>query len=88
MMGFMLGNLSVDEMQRKCGIEFPVELVDYMKNRHQPEAGNIQSGKWHCFDLPFTLVCGDMETAQEVFRHLSPLSSQFKQQMGISIASA
>ena len=87
-MGFMLGNLSVDEMQRKCGVEFPVELVDYMKSRHQPEAENVQSGKWHCFDLPFTLVCGDMETAQEVFRYLSPLSSQFKQQMGISIASA
>jgi hypothetical protein len=87
-MVFMLGNLSVDEMQAKSGIEFPVELIEYMKDRHQQEAENIKPGKWHCFDLPFTLVCGDMETAQEVFRYLSPLSSSFKQQMQISVASA
>lgn len=87
-MGFMLGNLSVDEMQRRSGIEFPVELIEYMKDRHQPEAENIKFGKWHCFDLPFMLVCGDMETAKEVFRHLSPLSNSFKQQMQISVASA
>ena len=87
-MGFMLGNLSVDEMQARSGVEFPVELIEYMQDRHQPEAENIKPGKWHCFDLPFTLVCGDMATAKEVFRHLSPLSSSFKQQMQISVASA
>jgi hypothetical protein len=84
-MGFMLGNLSVKEMQQKSGIEFPVELIEYMEDRHQPEAENVKPEKWHCFDLPFTLVCGNMETAKEVFRHLSPLSSKFKQQMQISV---
>lgn len=87
-MGVMLGNLSIDEMQQRSGIEFPVELIEYMKDRHQPEAENIKRGKWHCFDFPFALVCGDMETAKEVFRHLSPLSISFKQQMQISVASA
>lgn len=87
-MGIMLGNLSVDEMQRRSGVDFPVEFIDYMKDRHQPEAENIKPGKWHCFDLPFMLVCGDMEMAEEVFRHLSPLSDSFKHQMQISVASA
>ena len=87
-MGFMLGNLSVDEMQARSGVEFPVELIEYMQDRHQPEAENIKPGKWHCFDLPFTLVCGDMETAKEFARHLLPLSSKFKQKMQITVASA
>ena len=87
-MGIMLGDLSVDEMQQRAGIEFPIELIDYMKARHQSEAENIKSGKWHCFDLPFTLVCGDRETAKEVFRHLSPLSNSFKQKMQIAVASS
>ena len=85
-MGFMLGNLSVDEMQSRAGVEFPLELREYMGSRHQPEAQNIKPGKWHCFDAPFLLVCGDMDTAKEVFRHLSPMSSQFKRKMEISIA--
>jgi hypothetical protein len=84
-MGFMLGNLSVDEMQRRSGVEFPSELAEYMKDRHQAEAENIKPGKWHCFDAPFTLVCGDIETATEIHERLKPLSKHFKQQMQISV---
>jgi hypothetical protein len=86
-MAFMLGNLNVEEMQRRSGVEFPSELVKYMTPRHQDRAERIEAGKWHCFDLPFVLVCGDIDTAKEVFRHLSPLSAQFAQKMQISVQS-
>ena len=84
-MGIMLGNLTVEEMQRRSGVEFPAELIAFMAVRHQSEAQNVQPGKWHCFDLPFTLVCGDMETAREIFKHLSPLSSSYKEPMHIAL---
>lgn len=87
-MGIMLGNLSIEEMQRRAGVQFPAELVDFMRDKHQAEAANIETGKWHCFDIPFNLVCGDMDTAKEVFKHLSPLSSKFKQSMSISLQPA
>ena len=84
-MAIMLGNLTVDEMQRRSGVEFPSQLIAFMTSRHQSEAQNVKPGKWHCFDIPFTLVCGDMETAREIFRHLSPLSSSFKERMCIAL---
>jgi len=79
----MLGNLSLQEMQKRSGVEFPDELLEYMGSRHQEAADKIAPGKWHCFDLPFTLVCGDMETAQSIYNHLVPLTSKFKEQMQI-----
>jgi hypothetical protein len=83
-MALMLGNLMIDEMQRRLGVEFPPELIAFMASGHQSEAQNIKPGKWHCFDIPFTLVCGDMETAKEIFEHLSPLAP-FREQMHIAI---
>jgi hypothetical protein len=83
-MGIMLGNLTVEEMQRRSGVEFPSDLIAFMGARHQSEAQNIQPGKWHCFDVPFVLVCGDMETAREIFKHLSPLAP-FKNRLHIGL---
>lgn len=82
----MLGNLTIDEMQKRAGVTFPKELVEYMEPRKQEEASNIKAGKWHCFDIPFTLLCGDRETATEIYKHLSPMSSDFKKKMRISIS--
>jgi len=81
----MLGNLTIEEMQKRAGVEFPQELIEYMEPRKQENASNIKAGHWHCFDIPFAVVCGDRETATEIFKHLSPLSSQFKEVMQIAI---
>jgi len=80
-----LGNLSIDQMEARSGVEWPAELREYMAERHQPQASHIAPGKWHCFDIPFQLVCGDMETAQAVYGHLSPLSAKFKEPMQIGV---
>lgn len=86
-MNIYLGNLDVADIEKRCGVNFPVELVDYMQPKKQDEAANVKNGMWHCFDIPFVLVCGDMETATEIYKHLQPLSSQIKQPLQISLAS-
>lgn len=84
-MNIFLGNLTIEEIQHRAGVTFPDALIDYMKDRHQDKAENIESGKWHCFDMPFSLACGDMETATVIHNHLKPLSSQFKEPLSISL---
>lgn len=84
-MGIMLGNLSVKEIEERAGVEFPEKLIEFMNTNHQEKAENIKAGKWHCFDMPFNLVCGDMETASTIFDHIKDKSSDFKQQMQISV---
>ena len=82
----LLGNLSIKEMEARTGVTFPDDLVTFMESSHQEKAKDIQPGKWHCFDIPFNLVCGDIKTATEIHRHLAPMSCQFKQSLQISLA--
>ena len=84
-MEISLGNLSVSEIQARLGIEFPEDIVNYMKENHQATASNIQKGKWHCFDIPFNIVCGDVETAQKIFDALKDQSENCKESLRFSV---
>lgn len=85
MAGIMLGNLSIEDAERRSGVTFPEELRRFMANSHQATATNIQPGKWHCFDIPFMLVCGDMNTAQTIYDHLTPMQADFKVPLQIGV---
>lgn len=82
-----LGDLTIEQMESRSGVVFPEELKVFMKDRHQPEATGIKAGKWHCFDLPFMLVCGDMKTAQQIYDHLSPMAASFSEPLQIGVQS-
>lgn len=85
-MNIMLGNLTVTEIEKRTGVIFPDELKQLMNDTHQSEASNIAEGKWHCFDIPFALVCGGRPLAQQIYDHLKSESSNFKEQMQIALA--
>jgi hypothetical protein len=44
-MSVMLGNLSVAEIEKRCGVEFSQEVRDKLNATHQDSASNIESGK-------------------------------------------
>lgn len=82
----MLGNLSVSEIEKRLGIEFTEDVRTFMKENHQSEASNIAKGKWHCFDIPFNLVCGDMETAQIIYNSVKDRSKECKEALRFSLS--
>lgn len=84
-MNIMLGNLSVSEIEARLGIKFPQDIVDFMNKNHQASAQNVLPGKWHCFDIPFNLVCGDIETAKKIYSALKEQSSKCKESLCISV---
>jgi len=84
-MSILLGNLKIEEIESRSGVKFPGALVDYMKQCKQESASNVKPGKWHCFDIPFNLVCGDRETAEKIYGYLKPLSKDFKEPLQISL---
>lgn len=81
----MLGNLSIEDMQKRSGVTFPEELVEFMTPRWQQKAEEVGPDQWHCFDIPFVLLCGDMKTAVEINTQLSPMSKDFKEPLSISL---
>ena len=85
-MSIMLGNLTVPEIEKRAGVIFSDDLKQLMAETHQLEASNIAAGKWHCFDIPFTLVCGGMPLAQQIYDHLKAESSNFKKPLQIALA--
>ena len=84
-MNIRLGNLTVLEMEQRSGITFPDELKRLLEGSRQDHATNIGKGEWHCFDIPFVLVCGDMNLAQAIYDHLKVMSSQFTEPLQIAL---
>ena len=81
----MLGNLSIEEIETRLGIPFPDETRKFMEESHQANAEHIAVGKWHCFDMPFQMVCGDMETAQKIYNSVLSRASEVKQSLAFGI---
>lgn len=84
-MGVMLGNLTVSQIENRLGIDFPDDIRDFMNKSRQENASDIAIGKWHCFDIPFVLVCGDVDTATKIYDSVKEKSSLCKEKMQISI---
>lgn len=62
----MFGNLGVDELITRLNIELGNEEIKTLESMWVANANDIPKGKWHCFSIPFELVCGDKETADKV----------------------
>lgn len=85
-MSLMLGDLTIEQIESRAGVKFPDPLKEFMYDRHNPSASKIQPGKWHCFDMPFMIVCGDEDTATKILEYLLPLSSEFKEALLMGLA--
>ena len=81
----MLGNLTIEEMEKRMGIKIPDGTVEFMNANHQDKAENIAKGKWHCFDIPFMLLCGDKSTAQKIYDGIKHLHKEIKQPLQICV---
>jgi len=69
-MNIMLGNLNINQIEERLGFDFPLEIKEMMIDTNQTKASDVEKGKWHCFDLPFVLVCGDVEMATKIMNSL------------------
>jgi hypothetical protein len=82
-MGLLLGNLNVEQIEERLGIKLTDDERIELKNNWQEEANNINKDKWHCFDLPFIIVSGSLETAQRIHNILKPYSCNMNCQLQI-----
>lgn len=63
-MGIMLGNLSVKDIETRLGITFsPEDASTLQKTRQENVSIPLESGKWHCYDIPFMFMTDTREDA-------------------------
>lgn len=63
-MGIMLGNLSVKDIETRLGVTFSPEDVAALQEARQENVSiPLESGKWHCYDIPFMFMTATQEDA-------------------------
>ncbi len=82
-MNIYLGNLLIGQIEREYGVVFTEEDKQWLQEHHQAEANNIQSDKWHFFDIPRVMMTGSYEFAKEINNRFEKYS--FKGQFFIGI---
>lgn len=80
-MSIFLGNLSVDELEKRLGIEFTESEKKELRETHNPNASHIEEGKWHCFDIPFCFMTKGKKGMDLIDRILRPYSDKIKTQL-------
>lgn len=84
-MSVYLGNMSVEEIEYRIGVKFSDELRTELKETHQANATKVMPGKWHCYDMPFLIVCGDEGLATKIQAELSLPGVKLKTTFRISL---
>lgn len=78
-MNIYLGNLSIEQIEREYSVAFSGEDKQWLQEHHQNEANNIQSDKWHFFDIPRVMMAGSNAFAKEIYDRFEkyPFKGQF-----------
>lgn len=84
-MSIFLGNLTVEQIEQRLGIEFSETERNELKSTRQENASNIPADKWHCFDIPFMMVCGSYEFAERLKEILTPYASKMKGSFSVGV---
>ena len=60
-----LGNLSVSQIEKRTGITLSDADREYMIANRQEKINNtpLETGKWHCYVIPFMVMVHDKQTA-------------------------
>ena len=82
-MAIYLGNLSAERFTQYLGVEVDHDVIAELESFRQESANNIAVGKWHCFDMPFILVCGDEATAYRIQKLLAPWHDKMTSQLPV-----
>lgn len=72
-MSIYLGNLTVEQIEKRTGITLSDEHREYMTAHRQAAVNDtpIADGAWHCFDIPFILMTANKDTAEHYLDMLS-----------------
>lgn len=82
-MNIYLGNLSIEQIEREYSVAFTDEDKQWLQEHHQDEASNIQSDKWHFFDIPRVMMTGSHECAKGIYDRFEKYSFEGQFWIGI-----
>lgn len=83
-MSILLGDLMVSDIIERTGVEISYEDKKWLKERYCHRT-KLEKNTWHCFALPFLIVCETKELAAEMADRLKKYDwSSCKESLQIS----
>lgn len=83
-MAIYLGDLTVEQFEKRCGIELTKEQRNTFNSLLEHTCSKVKgNNKIHIFDIPFCIECGNPEARKTVIDILTPLSSQIKETLQV-----
>lgn len=69
-MKIYLGNLTIEQLESRCGCKFEKEDFEWLKKHRQEDATIKQKDKFHIFDMPLMIQTGE-DISDELIKILS-----------------
>ena len=82
-MSLRLGNLSVDDLERRLGVSLSESDRQFLEAARQNTAHVEEPDKLHIFDMPFSIICGSEELSKKVLAILLPHSGKVNETIEI-----
>lgn len=84
--GIMLGNLTVKDMEKRCGITLSDSERETLEGLREPTCDKVdEREKIHIYDIPFMIVCGNPAARKTVFDILMPYAGEISKNAVLSI---
>ena len=75
----MLGNLTVEQFEKRCGITLTDEERNTMNSLREQTCDKVDgNNKIHIYDIPFMIVCGNGEARKTIIDMLTPYAGDMK----------
>lgn len=80
----MLGNLTVEQFEKRCGITLNNEERETLNNLREQTCDKVDgNNKIHIYDIPFMIVCGNGEARKTIIDILTPYVGDMKTNLKI-----
>lgn len=84
-MAIYLGNLSVKQIEARLGITLTDQERDELEAIREQTTEKVHGRDvWHCYDIPFVIVCGSYEVCVKIRDIMSPYAGQMKGELQIA----
>lgn len=83
-MNILLGNLTISEMERRCGITLTENERKTLEDLREETISEVRgNNKIHIYDMPFLIECGNAEARETVIDIIMPYAGELKTRLQV-----
>lgn len=83
-MAIYLGNLTIEQFEKRCNITLTEEERDTMNSLREDKCDLVRgNNKIHIYDIPFLIECGNKEARETIINMLLPHAKKIREPLQV-----